>query len=116
MVISFQLHGAFGWNFVPILFAGKIDMDTSGLEAVILQFSLPVSLCNVLDCHWVSEPKNIAIASEIVLSSCLQSERLVFPSFRFGGRHLQCLLGDSITEVKLRRARLVPGWVTAREG
>jgi len=28
----------------------------------------------------------------------------------------QCLLGDSITEVKQRRARLVPGWVTAREG
>ena len=27
----------------------------------------------------------------------------------------QCLLGDSVTEVKLRRARLVPGWVTARE-
>ena len=27
----------------------------------------------------------------------------------------QCLLGDSVTEVKLRRARLVPGWVTTRE-
>jgi len=27
----------------------------------------------------------------------------------------QCLLGDSVTEVKYRRARLVLGWVTARE-
>ena len=27
----------------------------------------------------------------------------------------QCLLRDSVTEVKLRRARLVPGWVTSRE-
>jgi len=27
----------------------------------------------------------------------------------------QCLLGDAITEVKQRRARLLLGWVTARE-
>jgi len=30
-----------------------------------------------------------------------------------GGDH--CLLGDSVTEVKQRRARLVLGWVTARK-
>jgi len=27
----------------------------------------------------------------------------------------QCLLGDSVTEVKYRRARLVLGWVTTKE-
>jgi len=44
-----------------------------------LQFALPVSMCNVLDCNWISGPKNVAIAFDTVLLSCLQSETVVFP-------------------------------------
>jgi 7 transmembrane receptor (Secretin family) len=50
-----------------------------------------------------------------VLQFCVSTEQCVNSNEDCVRSGDQCLIGDSVTEVKLRRARLVPGWVTARE-
>ena len=58
-------------------------MGTSGLEAAILDFPLPVRTCNVLDCSiGLLDLKNMDIAFEIVFLSCRQAEIRVLPVWR----------------------------------
>jgi len=61
-------------------------MGTSGLEAAILDFPLPVRSYIIPDCPilWL-DLKNIDIAFKIVFLSCLQAEIWVLP---VGDRHL----------------------------
>ena len=82
-------------------------MDTSGLQAVILEFPLPVRTCKVLHGPFeLLDLKNVGTDFDIVFLSCLQAEIWVFPvwrppswisHFRFGRTAIMLITLDNLT-------------------